>query len=83
MRGTGSGPTSGPPKTEFIAKRDAMQLRLQNVAIAHYIDTMDATRLPVFVTCADLMMLPATDGSTRILPRATGSATYRCYKRVR
>ena len=60
-----------------------MQLRLQNVPIAYYINTMDATRLSVFVTFADVMMLPATDGSTRMLPRATGSATYRCYKRVR
>ena len=56
-----------------------MQLRLQNVAIARYIDTMDATRLPVFVTCADVMMLPATDSSTRMM----ACATTRCDKRVR
>ena len=60
-----------------------MQLRLQNVAIARYIDTMDATRLPVFVTCPDVMMLPATDSSTRMLPCATGNATTRRDKRVR
>ena len=60
-----------------------MQLRLQNVAIARYIDTMDATRLPVFVTCPDVMMLPATDSSTRMMACATGSATTRCDKRVR
>ena len=68
---------------EFIAKRDAMQLRLQNVAIASYIDTMDATRLPVFVSCADVMMLPATDGSTRVRPCPTGTANARFNKRVR
>ena len=60
-----------------------MQLRLQNVAIARYIDTMDTTSLPVFVTCTDVLMLPATDGSTRILPCATGTATTRYDKRVR
>ena len=59
-----------------------MQLRLQNVAIASYIGTMDATSLPVFVTNDDVMMLPATDGSTRILLFATGTATTRCDKRV-
>ena len=60
-----------------------MQLRLQNVAIARYIDTMDARSLPVFVTYADVMMLPATDGRTRTLSCATGTATKRCDKRVR
>ena len=60
-----------------------MQLRLQNVAIARYINNMDATSLPVFVTCADVMMLPATDGSMRTLACATGTVTTRCDKRVR
>ena len=60
-----------------------MQLRLQNVPIAYYINTMDATRLSVFVTFADVMMLPATDGSTRMRPCATGTAPTHCDKSVR
>ena len=68
---------------EFIVKRDAMQLRLQNVTIARYIDTMGATSLPVFMTCADVMMLLATDGNMRMLPCATGTATTCCNRRVR
>ena len=58
-------------------------MRLQNVAIARYIDTMDATLLPGFVNCADVIMLPATEGSTRMLPCATGTVTTRFDKRVR
>ena len=60
-----------------------MQLRLQNVAIARYIDTMDATSLPVFMICANVVMLPATDGSVRMLACATSTVTTRCDKRVR
>jgi len=59
-----------------------MQLRLQNVTIARYIDIMDATRLPVFVTCADVMLLSATDGGMRMLPCATDCTAMPCDKRV-
>ena len=60
-----------------------MQLRLQNVAIARYIDTMDAMIFPVFVTCAEVMMLPATDGITRMLPCVTDTTAIPCDERVR
>ncbi|MBU74936.1 MAG: hypothetical protein CMM73_04440 [Rhodospirillaceae bacterium] len=68
---------------EFIAKRVGMQLRLQNVTFARYIDTMDAMSFPIFVTCAEVMMLPATNGITRILPCATDTTAIPCDERVR
>ena len=60
-----------------------MQLRLQNVTIARYIDTMDEMCRPIFVTCSDVMMQLAKDGSTRMLPCAAGTTATLCDKRVR